>query len=305
MKTINERMTPIDNKCCMAWAKIRFVGLSMALVGALLLGSGCAHTLEVKNMRSYENVQTHPLQKPLTIGVMGSTDDVGSHQLLKGVETSLGRYSTTVVLPSAAENARKVDVVANIKIQSEYKGSGWNFLINFPGFLIFTPAWNGYVYKANYNVEVALAKGIDGNKLESWSLPINLDLRQAEIDRTWTEVSWLEVGVIAFVGGIVFTGYDTDVSPILGEKIENPIGDYLAQDIVNHINSCSNLVMNVPVAAPPVAAPPVAPPPVATPPAEAPPTAALPDAAVPTTASPPETPPAGAPSAEAPPASTL
>lgn len=258
MKTTNESLNANGRRQHTDWVKVRFVGLVMGLVGIMVLGSGCAHTLEVKNIRSYDNRQTHPLQKSLTIGVLPSTDDVGSSQLVKGIETALGRYSTTVVLPDAPGSINKVDVVASIKIQSEYKGSGWNFLINFPGFIIFTPAWNGYVYKANYKVDIALASGMDKSKLEAWSLPIDLDLRQAEIDRTWTEISWLEVGVIAFVGGIVFTGYDTDVTPILGEKIENPIGDYVAQDIVNHINGCSNLVVNVPVTAPPVTAPPVA-----------------------------------------------
>ncbi len=261
MKPINEQMKTINHPQRKGPAKVRLVGLALTLVGTLMLGSGCAHTLEVKNIHTFESVETHPLQKPLTIGVMGSTDDVGSHQLMKGVEASLGRYSTTVVLPSTSEKSRKIDVVANIKIQSEYKGSGWNFLINWPGFLIFTPAWNGYVYKANYNVDVALTKGIDGDKLAGWSLPINLDLRQAEFDRTWTEVGWLEVGIIPLIGGIVFVGYDTDVTPILGEKIKNPIGDYIAQDIVNHINDCSNLVVTVPVAAPRVVSPPVAVPP--------------------------------------------
>ena len=289
MKIIKEKMNTIDNTRRPEWAKVKLASLATALVGIMMLGSGCAHTLDVKNLSTYENVQTHPLQKPLTIGVLPSTDDIGSSQLMKGIETSLGRYSTTVVLPSASENTRKVDVVANIKIHSEYKGSGWNFLINWPGFLIFTPAWNGYVYKANYNVDIVLAKGMDNNQLDVWSTPINLDLRQAEIDRTWTEVGWLEVGIIPLIGGFVFIGYDTDVTPILGEKIQNPIGDYIAQDIVNHINNCSNLVVSVPVAAPPVAAPPASAPPAAVPPVEAPPVAAPPAAVPPAVAPPVET----------------
>jgi hypothetical protein len=308
MKTINRRMNAINRTQSANWVKVRFAGITMGLVGIMMLGSGCAHTLEVKNIRTYETVQTHPLQKPLTIGVVPSTDDIGSSQLMKGIETSLGRYSTTVVLPSVSETTKKVDVVANIKIQSEYKGSGWNFLINFPGFLIFTPAWNGYVYKANYNVDIMLAKGMDNSQIGAWSLPINLDLRQAEIDRTWTEISWLEVGAIALIGGIVFTGYDTDVTAILGETIQNPIGNYIAQDIVNHINNCSNLVVSVPVAAPPVAAPPVAAPtataPPAAPPPATPPAAVQPSAAPPVEAPPVATPPATAPPAVAPPVET-
>jgi hypothetical protein len=298
MKTINERVKTIGNTRSAAGVKVRFAGLAVTLVGILMFGSGCAHTLEIKNINSYDKAQTHPLQRALTIGVVPSTDDVGSHQLMKGIESALGRYSTTVVLPDSTGTTNKADVVAKIKIQSEYKGSGWNFLINFPGFLIFTPAWNGYVYKANYNVDIKLAKGVDDRQLVAWALPINLDLRQAEFDRTWTEISWLEVGAIAFIGGIVFTGYDTDVTPILGEAIKNPIGDYIAQDIVNHINSCTNLALS----APPAAATPVTTSPAVAPPVAAPPAAMPSNEPPPAATSPAEPAPAATPSTSAPPA---
>ena len=53
-------------------------------------------------------------------------------------------------------NSSMVDFIVKLDIPTEYKGSGWNFLINFPGFLIFTPAWNGYVYKVNHTVDILL-----------------------------------------------------------------------------------------------------------------------------------------------------
>jgi hypothetical protein len=274
------------------WKKTRLAGLAVTLVGIMMFGSGCVHTLEVKNMRAYENMQMNPLQKPITIGVVPSTEDANTQQLMKGIGTALGRYSATVLLPYSPGSASKADVVANIKILSEYKGSGWNFLINFPGFLIFTPAWNGYVYKANYNVEIMLAKGADNSRIDAWSTPINLDLRQAEFDRTWTEISWLEVGAIAFIGGCVFTGYDTDVTQPLVEKIENPIGDYIAQEIVNRINNSGKLLVPAPAAAPAAAAPPVA----AL--AATPPAAATPASAPLTTAPPAETAPVATPAAQ-------
>lgn len=258
MKSFNERRQAIGNTWRAVWVKVSSATPAVALVGVLMLGSGCAHTLDVKNMGSYQTTQTHPLQKSVSIGLVSLTNSPDSQQLMKGIGTALGKYTPTVIQFYGPESATKVDVIANINIQSEYKGSGWNFLINFPGFLIFTPAWNGYVYKANYNVDIALAKGADHSKLDTWSVPINLDLRQAEIDRTWTEISWLEVGAIAFIGGIVFTGYDTDVTQPLVEKIQNPIGDYIAQDIVNHINNNGNLTVSVPSAtAPTSATPPV------------------------------------------------
>jgi hypothetical protein len=161
-------------------------------------------------------------------------------------------------MPYTPESRQHPDVVANIKVTSDYAGSGWNFLINWPGFLIFTPAWNGYVYKANYQVDVALAKGADNAPIDSWQMPIHLNLRQAEIDRTWTEVGWLEWGVIPLIGGMVFTAYDKDVTDPLIQKIEVPIGNYVAQEIVNRINTCDSLFVPPKPAATPAVSPVVA-----------------------------------------------
>lgn len=226
--------------------KNRIVEISMILALAAILGSGCAHQLEVKNLRSYQNMQMNPLEKPITIGVVPSTEDIDSKRLMKGVGTALGKYSATVLLPYSPTSARKADVIAKIAIRPEYKGSGWNFLINWPGFLIWTPAWHGYVYKVNYDVEIMLTKGGDNSKIDSWSIPVKLNLRHAEMNRTWTEIGWLEWGVIPLVGGIVFTQYDPGVTPILVDKIEVPIGDYIAQEIITRINNSGGFTYVLP-----------------------------------------------------------
>lgn len=217
--------------------KNRIAGSSIGLLVAVIFSSGCAHELTVKNLRTYQNHQINPLCKPLTIGVVQSSGDEDLQQLVNGVGTALQRNSATVVLPYRVGQGAPADVVASIAIRPEYKGSGWNFLINWPGFLVWAPAWNGYVYKANYDVQIVLTKGSDNSKISSWSMPIKLDLRQAEIDRTWTEIGWLEWGITPLIGGFVFIRYDTDVTPILLDKIEAPIGEYIAKEIIARINN--------------------------------------------------------------------
>ena len=223
------------------------VGPAGALLLAMVLSSGCAHQLDVKNLNAYQNMQMIPLRKPATVGVVPAACDVDTQRLLKGIGNALQKYSATVLLPYYPGSANKADVVANIAIRPEFEGSGWNFLINWPGFLIWTPAWNGYVYKANFDIQISLTKGSDNSRIDSWSIPINLNLRHAAIDRTWTEIGWLEWSVIPFIGGLVFTQYDTDVTPILLEKIENPIGDYIAQQIITRINNSGALTYQLPI----------------------------------------------------------
>jgi hypothetical protein len=213
----------------------------IAAILLLIFFAGCTHKLEIKNLDSYRNTHMNSLDKPLTIGVIPTTCDIHGKKLVKGICTELGKYSADVLLPYTVGSSRCVDVKAKIVVLSEYKGSGWNFLINWPGFLIFTPAWHGYNYGHKYNIEVLLIKASDNQKIDSFNIPINLSIRHADIGRTWTEIGWLEVSLIPFIGGFVFIGYDDDITNPVLEKIETPVGDYIAQEIVSRINNFGDL----------------------------------------------------------------
>jgi len=197
-------------------------------------------TFEIKNLNNYRSASMQPSAKPVSIGIAspGTESDIYSQRLVKGVGTALARYTSEVVLPYSLQSAKKVDVIAQIGVKPEYKSSGWNFLINWPGFLIFMPAWNGYVYKVNYNVDILLTDGPKNSRIDSFSIPVHLNIRHADMDRTWTEVGWLEFGIIPLFGGIIFaTTYDPDVSPLTLDKIESPVGDYIAQEIISRVNA--------------------------------------------------------------------
>jgi len=211
---------------------------TLALLAAVSLASGCAHSLTVKNLDKYQTFTANSLKQRLSIGIapVGQTDQ----KLLNGIAGQLGTFQANVVMPYTA-SAKQADVVAAIAVDSKYEGSGWNFLINFPGFLVFAPAWHGYVYEVSHTINVQLNRGSDNEQIDTFTIPVVLDIRHADIDRTWTEISWFEVGAIAFVGGIIFVQYDDDVTPLLADKISTPIGTYVAQEIVNRINRYGGL----------------------------------------------------------------
>lgn len=120
--------------------------------------------------------------------------------------------------------------------ESEHECSGWNFPINWPGFLIFTPAWHGYNYKGAYTIHCTLTNSRNTEAFHEFQIPIALDVRHAAINRTWTEIGWLEVSAIAFVGGLIFIDYDESATLLVIEKAEYPLGKYIAQEIVKGIN---------------------------------------------------------------------
>jgi len=186
------------------------------------------------------------LEKPLTIGIIPSTDGLPCEKFLHAIATELGKHSARVLLPYSEASQLPVDVKAKVVVNGEYKGSGWNFLINWPGFLIFTPAWHGYNYRNIYNVEVLLIKGSDNTKIDSFNVPVDLKIRHADMSRTWTNgVGWFELGITPFISGFVFIGYDDTVTGLVVEQIRVPIGNYIAQEIVSRINNFGNIATTV------------------------------------------------------------
>jgi hypothetical protein len=188
-------------------------------------------------MGEYQSLTLKPLGRDVSIGVVpvptASTDNA-CQRLIKATANSLSRCAN-VVLPCPAD--QKVDYLVEISPKSEYKGSFWNwFPINWPGFLIFTPAWNGYAYKANYDFDMVIRKPEKGEQIASFSVPIHLKVRHADIDRTWTEIGWLEWGVIPLVVGPFFTAYDPDVTDQAMDKTEVQLGEYLAEKIISRIH---------------------------------------------------------------------
>ncbi|MBK8574584.1 MAG: hypothetical protein IPN90_02515 [Elusimicrobia bacterium] len=211
--------------------------INLVLVGTLLVG--CSHTLEVKNIAEYKSDSlVQKINKPISIGlVFNEGNDTDLRQMVKEIGSELQKYSTEVIYPFNSNGYKKVDVEARVSIESEYKGSGANFWINWPGFLVFAPAWNGYVYKINYDVNVVLFDTAKNKMIDKFSLPINLDIRHASINRTWTELSWLEVSAIAFIGGLAFTQYSPSVTPLVVHSTSRTLGNYIAEEIVNHLNA--------------------------------------------------------------------
>jgi hypothetical protein len=205
-------------------------------VAAMLMG-GCTHELTIENSELYSTFGAPNLDKPLRIGIATDASQPEERKLLDGVASALTAYSARVVMPYGTASEKEVDAVVSIDVRTEHNGSGWNFLVNWPGFLIFTPAWHGYNYEVKYTVNCVIRKAGSKDIVDQFQLPIALDIKHASYNRTWTEVSWLEVSVIAFVGGLVFINYDDSITPLVSEKVQTPLGKYIAQEIVKRINA--------------------------------------------------------------------
>jgi hypothetical protein len=192
--------------------------------------SGCAHQLQIKNLDTYHNTSIVGLETPLRVGIRATCNDITGQKIVHGVGGNLSKYNARATTAVTGDNSN-VDVLATVSILSDYKGSGWNFLVNFPGFLVWAPAWHGYNYQLTHKVVVHLSDAKTGAQINSLDIPVVLNVRHADFNRTWTELSWFEWGVIAFVGGIAFIQYDESVTPLVEQRAGPVITDYIAQQI--------------------------------------------------------------------------
>jgi hypothetical protein len=201
---------------------------------AALFACACHHTLEINNPPP-SIARVDAAAKPVVIGVKGDLTAAEAQGYVEAIAKSLQLHAVAgrVVYPWTPES--KVDVVADVKVTPQYEGSGYNFLINFPGFLVFAPAWHGYIYRANPRTRVELRRDGGGGPVEALEWEHDFEFNQADIGRTWTEISWFEWGVIALIGGTIFTRYDTDQTPEFIKEVALTYGDRVATLIANRL----------------------------------------------------------------------
>jgi hypothetical protein len=200
--------------------------------------SGCSHDLRITNLDDYYGAPAAALRNKKAARVtMAQPGNLFAGRYVNAIANSLqrsGNFSRVIFPYNEASHRDQVDMVIAIDVKPQYSGSTANFFINFPGFLIFAPAIWGYEYHANIATDVTvtdLASGSASRRV----IPTNYTFRQAEIDRTWTEIGWFEWGITPFIGGFFFMDYDPDVTSEFITRVSPNYGFYVAQNIITLI----------------------------------------------------------------------
>ena len=141
------------------------------------------------------------------------------------------------VLLKDQEPEKETDATVTLRTDTKYDGSGWNFLITFPGFIVFTHAWNGFVYTAAVSTQMDVALNGKGGKV-SRQIDTVYDIRHCDFGRGaaassgWYLPGW---GATNIVVGLFMVGYDTDATPEFLEKVRPTYGVYIANSIVDMV----------------------------------------------------------------------
>jgi hypothetical protein len=231
--------------------------LLLGLACIALAASGYSHALEITNLDEYYAPPPPPFRQQQVVGVSTSAlGDPLSSRYVSAIADALQRSGSfeRVIYPyNAASHQDVTQVVFDVGVRPAYSGSGSNFFVNFPGFLIFAPAIWGYGYHADIETLVKVTH-LRSGRSSDLTVRTDYDFRQAEIDRTWTELGWLEWGVIPFIGGFFFMEYDPDVTREFIHRVSPHYGAYVASKI---IPAAGEFREQPPAAAPPAPAPPL------------------------------------------------
>lgn len=200
----------------------------------LLFSIGCTHPLTVTNLDDYRVPVSFPSEQRPGLGIIRSHD---YSIIMDETLNELSRFSKTITFSTVPlSSAKNVDFWLDISIRPTYSGSIWNLPINFPGFLVFMPAWHGYVYEVNYIADVTILQGGSLKLLDQFTVPFTFDVRHADFNRTWTEVGWLETGVIPLIGGFFFIQFDDNVADLVPEKTKDVVARKISRQIMDRIS---------------------------------------------------------------------
>ena len=208
---------------------VKLFYVSVVLVfGAI--SSGCSHNMRITNL---DQNFTPPSAVPKQTVRVGVTSSNMSHpqnsKYVNAIVDALQKNSGVerVIYPYSPTNKDQADAVVDFSVKARYDGKSSNFFVNWPGFLIFAPAIWGYGYTADIETE-ALITNLKSGTSQQLSIPLQYEFRQAEFDRTWTGIGWLEVGIIPLIGGFVFSGYDDDLTPEFIRSVSPSYGPFVA-----------------------------------------------------------------------------
>ena len=208
-----------------------------ALIATAAL-AGCTHTMSVRNLDDYVKTTPAPA-RPLTIVLEDRSQSPDEHADFTFVHEALATHPAVRTVFVGTEVPADVvpDATIAIRPHPAYHGSWCNYPITFPGFLLFTHAWNGYVYSADLATEVEVRE--DGRPATTRAIDTRYRMRHCTLKRGalassgWYTPGW---GGLNAVIGFFMIRYDAGSTGPFQKEVRAAYGSYVANSIVELLN---------------------------------------------------------------------
>ena len=226
--------------------KNKIASLIVAAVCLSLIS--CSHSLNIKNSKTYLTTPNFsPIEKPLNIGftdVSGNADQLWCCNAIiekLAAKPFIGMVQSNYSLNQRTSSEREFvpDYVISIEPDIEFKGSGWNYPITFPGFLVFAHAWNGYKYSANIDTKITI-RDANGNLFKDFTVSTPYKFNHCDFGRGfWSSSGWWTPGLGALnsVLGFFMIRYDKDATDDFYIHVKDNYSTYVVEKVVEAIVS--------------------------------------------------------------------
>lgn len=196
--------------------------------------------MQVVNLHEYRlNAQA---LRELNLSLDRWGPDETSRALQQAAEDGLATHSSVarVVDADEAPSDFSADYVVTLSPTARFDGSGLNYLITFPGFLLFTHAWYGFAYEADVTTEIAVRRPGDAAPLASRMVATDWHFRFCDRDRgVLSSSGWYTPGYggLNLIYGFFMIQYDPDATNPLLRAIHDAYGDFIANQVIDLVGS--------------------------------------------------------------------
>lgn len=207
----------------------------LAILLVVSMSLGCTYALRVTNEGDFEP-DTTTLKRQVKLGVLNSDDD-----LLGSVVNKLQMDPNIAEVKLLNEKTSNVEVDYKEKLErkARYRASGQNFIITFPGFILFAHAWAGY----KYYVDIATISSLldkEGKILKKATFNTPYEIRYTSFARGAISslCGWIlpPYGGLDIIAGAFFAGtFDHRGTDEFYDKIKDSYSNYIAGKIVAQI----------------------------------------------------------------------
>jgi hypothetical protein len=198
---------------------------------------GCTHQLRLTNAQ-FSPAMSAP-QKPVGIGFTPANygDDTLIPSAIK--ELSLNAAVRNVKTNCQIEAVPDIDYFCDMNKTMNYRASGQNFWITFPGFILFTHAWLGYKYFVDITTQSKLMDPA-GKELDTTSIMTPYELRHCSFARGaassligWITPGW---GLLDIIPGFIFmSSYDKRATPEFIEAAKPSYATFVSSKIIEQV----------------------------------------------------------------------
>lgn len=211
----------------------RFAGL---IVGWALVVASAACTHDMRIVEADERFAPGRLNRSVRVAIEAAAAEHDERMLVDFVQDALTRHSSVerVAVNGQAPPDFLPDFVVRVQPVTEYDASGLNYLITFPGFIVFTHAWNGFHYSADIDTAVVVTTPA-GDELGRAQIPSSYALRHTSFTRgAVTSSGWYTPfsGGINLIIGFFMINYDEKATDPFLEDVRDRYGRMVADEVI-------------------------------------------------------------------------